>query len=465
MSPGKLPLRTKLGYGVYDLGGNLFFTVTAFVLLNFLTDVVGLAAGLAGTVLMIGRIWDACYDPVIGYLSDRTRTRMGRRRPYILAGAVPLFLAMAAMFTNPSVFAGEGFRPSDHQTALFVWGLVVYIILCTAYSTTNIPYSSLTPELTPDFHERTSLNGFRFAFAILGTLLGAGAALPLVGLFATPDAGFTGLGIIYGVVMLVTSLLTVVAVREQPPEDAPQAGFFDTYLHVFKNRPYMVLLLVYVLHIVAVTVVSGIAIYYFKYVHRDEKLTTPGMLALLVTAMVFVPASVVLSRRVGKKLVYAAGMLLVAVAVMLLFFLGHRVGLAFTYGMLVVTGVGFGFIYVMPYAMVPDAIDHDYAETGLRREGAFYGIWTWALKIGQALAVFCMGWILEAGGYQASATSQPEGALFAIRLCLGPITAVVFVAGALVLRFYPIDEKSHQAIQARIQAVRREPVDGRATAA
>ena len=453
MTAGKLSLRTKLGFGVYDLGGNLFFTITAFALPNFLTDVVGQTALLAGLVLLFARTWDAFYDPVIGYLSDRTRTRLGRRRPYILAGAFPLFLAMAVMFTNPAVFAGEGFSPAENQGALFTWGLVTYIILCTAYSTTNIPYSSLTPELTQDFHERTSLNGFRFSFAILGTLLGAGAWLPLVGVFATRNMGFTALGVIYGAVMLVTALLTVAAVREQPPGEEPPSSFVDTYRHVFKNRPYLVLLLVYVLHIIAVTVVSGIAVYYFKYIHRDEKLTTPGMLVLLATALVFVPVSVVLSRKVGKKPVYAAGMLIVAAAVMLLFFFGHRTGLAFTFGMLVVTGVGFGFTYAMPYAMVPDAIDHDYAETGVRREGAFYGIWTWALKIGQALAGFCMLWMLQAGGYQeGGVVAQPESALFTIRLCLGPITAAVFVASAVVLYFYPIDEKRHAAIQAKIQA-------------
>ena len=170
----KLSIKTKLGYGVCDLGGNLFFTVIAFLLLNYLTDTVGIAAGLAGTIIMIGKIWDAVTDPLAGYLSDRTSSRWGRRRPYIFFGAFPLFIAMIIMFTHP------GFTRPAH---LFIWAVVAYCFLCTAYTLVNIPYNAMTPELTQDFHERTSINGYRFGFAVIGTLLGAGAALPLINAF------------------------------------------------------------------------------------------------------------------------------------------------------------------------------------------------------------------------------------------------------------------------------------------
>ncbi|HUX21965.1 MAG TPA: MFS transporter, partial [Spirochaetia bacterium] len=147
-----LPLRTKLGFGICDLGGNLFFTIVGFYLLYFMTDVVGLAAGLAGTALMIGKIWDAVTDPAVGALSDRTTTRWGRRRPYMFVGAILLFLFMIVMFINPHLAS---------QGALFVWVAIMYCLLNTAYTLVNIPYGALTPELTDDFNERTSLNGYR----------------------------------------------------------------------------------------------------------------------------------------------------------------------------------------------------------------------------------------------------------------------------------------------------------------
>ncbi len=220
MDSGKLPIKTKVGFGVCDLGGNLFFTVIAFLLLNYLTDTLGVSAGLAGIVIMIGKIWDAVTDPVVGYLSDKTRTRWGRRRPYILFGSVPLFIMMILMFTNPHLTG---------QWPLFTWSVVIFCLLCTAYTLVNIPYSALTPELTKDFHERTSLNGYRFGFAVIGTLLGAGAALPLVDLFANKNTGFTVMGTVFGFLMMATALATVIMVRE--PEGGgrvQETGFFKT---------------------------------------------------------------------------------------------------------------------------------------------------------------------------------------------------------------------------------------------
>jgi GPH family glycoside/pentoside/hexuronide:cation symporter len=446
----KLSLWTKMGYGVCDLGGNLFFTATAFVLLNYLTDTVGLAAGLAGTALMVGRLWDAFYDPVIGYVSDRTETRWGRRRPFMFAGALPLMLAMALMFVNPSMLFGEGIRTLNNQIPLFIWVMVVYIVLCTTYSTVNIPYSSMTPELTTDYHERTSLNGYRFGFAVIGTLLGAGAALPIIGIFADKNVGFVAMGIIFGIAMSVTALITVFSVREPKRVRSAKMDFFKTYLAVFRNKPYLFILFAYVLHIVAITSVSGIAIYYFKYIHGAEAKTTIAILILLVTAMFFIPVSVLLSKKVGKKLVYGGGMVWVAAVLIVLFFFGHKQPISFSYIMMFIMGIGFGFTYALPYAIVPDAIEYDYLKTGQRREGAFYGIWTWALKIGQALAVLVMGWVLSLMGYMANEPVQLPSAELGIRLFLGPIPAAIFVAGAIALYFYPINEKRYEEILAEI---------------
>ena len=131
MDGNKLSVIEKLGYGACDFGGNIFFTVTAFVLLNYLTDTVGLAAGLAGIAIMLGRLWDAFYDPLMGFISDRINTKMGRRRPYMVGSAFPLFLSMVVMFTNPKIIFGNGIS----QTGLFLCALIPYTILCTAYST------------------------------------------------------------------------------------------------------------------------------------------------------------------------------------------------------------------------------------------------------------------------------------------------------------------------------------------
>ena len=160
-SGSKLPLSVKLGFGIGDLGGNLFFTAMGFYSLIYLTDTVGLAASLAGIAILIGKFWDAVTDPMMGYISDRTRSRWGRRRPYLIFGALPLLLSMWYFFSAPNY--------TNAQTTGFLWATLALCLLNTAYTVVNIPYGSLTPEITKDYQERTSLNGFRFSFAVIGT--------------------------------------------------------------------------------------------------------------------------------------------------------------------------------------------------------------------------------------------------------------------------------------------------------
>jgi GPH family glycoside/pentoside/hexuronide:cation symporter len=447
MGEGKLSIGTKLGYGVCDMGANIFATSTAFILLNYLTDTVGLAAALAGIALMIGRIWDAFYDPVIGYISDRTVTKMGRRRPFILGGAIPLFIAMIVMFTNPALIVGSGIS----QATLFIYAMVVYVILCTAYSTVSIPYTSLAPELTTDYHERTSLNGYRSGFAVVGTFVAAGLALPIVAIAPDKSMGFVLMGLIFGGVMLAAALTTVFTIKEPAKlKPAKTTGFVKTYTGVFKNSPYRIILVTYIFNVVAITIASAIVIYYFKYVLLSESTTTLAMLLFIGGAMLFIPVSVLLSKKVGKKLSYGTGFIIMAVMLMALFFFGHTQGMTFTLVLMFFTGAGFGFTYAMPFTIVADSIEYDYLRTGERREGAFFGVWTWGFKIGQALAIFLMGVTLEAMGYIANVTPQPESAQLAIRLFLGPISASIFIIAAVCLYFYPITEKRYKEILGEI---------------
>lgn len=197
--------KIKIGFGIGDLGGNLFFTVIGFYLLYFLTDIVHLSAALAGTVLMIGKIWDAVTDPVTGYISDRTRSRRGRRRPYMFVGAIISFFGMGLMFTRPTF---------SSQLPLFAYLTFLYCLLNTAYTLVNIPYAALLPELTDDYHQRTILTGYRMSFAVVGTFVGAGAVMPLVNLFAPVELGWTVMGYIMGAVMLLSTLITIWTIKE-----------------------------------------------------------------------------------------------------------------------------------------------------------------------------------------------------------------------------------------------------------
>jgi len=442
MEQKKLKLGTRIVFGAADLGGNLFFTAMGFWTLNYLTDTVGLSAAAAGGAVMVGKLWDAVTDPMMGFISDRTRTRWGRRRPYLLFGAVPLALTMWFFFTNPHI---------GSQAWLTIWAAIALCALNTAYTVVNIPYSSLTPELTKDYHERSSLNGFRFGFAVIGTILGAGAVLPLVGIFgADRSSGFSFMGAILGFLMAASTLVTFFSVHEpdHSHEPKPTEKFFPTFLAVFRNKPYVILLLTYALNLTALNFVQGILVYYFKYIYRDEALTTLAMILLLVTAMVCIPVSVKVSKRIGKKRTYQICFAILASACLVIYFLGHRLGSGFFLAMMVYAGIGIGFGYVAPWAMVPDTIEFDAVRTGNRKEGAFYGMWTFTSKVGTSLAIALTGLILGAAGYAANLPEQGASALAAIRLIIGPIPAIVFVAATILIERYPIDEKTYQKFMA-----------------
>lgn len=441
MSDGKMSFGAKAGFGIGDLGGNLFFTAMGILALNYLTDVVGLLPAAAGMALMISKLWDAVTDPAMGYLSDRTRSPWGRRRPYLLFGALPLALTVWFFFTNPELSSG---------TLLTVWAVLALCAVNTGFTVVNIPYSALTPELTKDYNERTSLNGFRFSFAIVGTIIGGVLIQPFAQSFTNRSDGFSAAGAVMGAVILVSTLITFFAVREtgHAEKEIPHENIFRTYLSVFRNRAYLILLFAYALNLLAITFLQSIVTYYFKYVYMDESKTPIAMGAFLLVAMLFIPLSVPLAKRIGKHRTYQLGFIFLGTACLLIYFLGHVIGQEFFFGVMGVAGIGLGLAFVAPWAMVPDTIEWDARKTGNRKEGAYYGTWTLIAKSGQALSLGLSGLILGVSGYLANAAEQSTEAILAIRLIIGPIPALIFFGATLLMAFYPINEKVYNEMMA-----------------
>ncbi|MDR2477575.1 MAG: glycoside-pentoside-hexuronide (GPH):cation symporter [Treponema sp.] len=439
----RLSVKQKLGFGIFDLGGNMFFTLMGFWSLKYLTDIVGVAAAWAGIAVMAGKVWDAVTDPVMGFISDRTLTRWGRRRPYLLAGAVPMMFAMWLFFSAPNI---------DKPVLLVLWVSLALMLLNTVSTVINIPYSSLTPELTGDYHERSSLNGYRFGCAVFGTILGAAAVQPIVDFFAGIGPGnirfgWSMMGLSLGAVMTLVTLLTFFGVREKrhSAKDLPTKGFFATYRQVFSNRPYVILLLTYSLNIMGITFLQSILAYYTEYVYKRPDITPLAMMILLLTAMVCIPLSVMVSKRIGKKRTYQICFAVIASACMVIFLLGQRLGPNFFLIFMVYAGIGVGFGYVAPFAMVPDTVEYDAAKTGERKEGAYYGIWTFISKLGTSFSVFLSGLLLSIGGYVANA-EQGGKAIFAITLLIGPVPALTLLGAMILIEKYTLDEKAYQEL-------------------
>ena len=441
----KLPAKVKIGYAAGELSSALFYTVSTVLLMIFLTDNVGLSAALAGMALMIGKLWDAIVDPVIGYLSDRTRSRMGRRRPWLLFGAVPFGISFALMFRNPGL---------SSQGAVFVWALLSYMVLCTTYPCTNIPYNAILPELTRDFDERTSVNGYRTIFSVSGTLIGAGAAVPLIGLFSNKDAGYFGMSTVFAVLIVISFLPPFLTVKEPPlPVKVPGRNIFSSYGNALRNRPFVLILTAWMLNTIGVTVVLATIIYYFKYVYMNEKLITPVLVTFLASAVPVVPVMIRLSERIGKHITYIIGMSIAAVSVVVFSFVGGRVEIWATYAIMVFAGIGFSAHYVIPWSIVPDTVEYDYSKYGVRREGVFYALWIFVARIGSALAGLIVGGMLALFGYVPNLIPHPALSQLGIKLLVGPVAALFFISANIALWFYPIDRKRYGEIRAKISVM------------
>ncbi len=450
METNKLTWRTKFGFGIGDVGGNGVFTIMAFWVQPYLIETIGLLPALAGTAVLIAKIWDAVIDPIIGPLSDRTRTRLGRRRPFLLFGGIFAFVAMIIMFFNPHL------NTSTQQIALFVWGVLMYCILCTAYSLFNIPYAALTPDLTDDYHQQTDLNTIRMFCAGLGTLMGI-AFLPVVGLF-TPQAaapgmfadksqGYLAAGVIFGFLIMAFTLITFFTVREKPAEEKPAAKLKDliaSYARVLKNKPYRIVLLTYAVNLIGITIISSNMQLYFKYIFNQEEMSFIALAALVVVNIVFIPIWNPVIKRIGKNTAYAGGLFLITAVTIVVFFLAPVLGVVFMLVMMGIAGIGLAATYSAPYAMIPDTIQYEQLKSGKREEGSYYGLWTFFSQIGQALAGFIGGFVLQIMLFKNNTPVQAPEAITGIRLLLGPIPAVFLVIAGVLILFYPISEKFYR---------------------
>ena len=443
MNDQKLTLKAKLGFGVCDLGGNLFFTIVGFFLLNYLTDNLKMIPLLAGIAFGIGKFWDALADITIGYLSDRTRSRWGRRRPYIFAGGILLFFTMILMFTNMHI---------ADQALLFLWVVLAGCLMFTSYALVNIPYGALTPDLTKDYNEVTVLNGYRMVFAVVGTLTGAVLTYIILSLFKNPDTGWTITAAIMGFVMMGSSLATFFTVKERIIEyDGKQKNIIKTYFDVLKNTAFVKALVTWTLHITGVTVIQASVKYYFKYIYMREDMFPVALLCLLLSVIIFIPVWVVISKKAGKKFCYNTGMLIFASSILMFFILGEPLGIYFAFAVMCLSGVGFATQYVMPYALVPDIIEYNYSLTGERNEGAFYGLWTFLSKVGQAAALIISGFVLSVTGYNADNAVQSGLSRWGIKLLCGPVPVVFFISGVVVLLFYPINRPFYENVLEKIR--------------
>ena len=286
---------------------------------------------------------------------------------------------------------------------------------------------------------------------MIGTLLGAGAALPLMALFAARTAGYVGMSAIFGFLAALTLLVTFFTTREPAVVEQPKGeSILNSLKDVFTNKPYVFLLIAWFTNSTAVAIMESMLIYYYKYIFQAEGSVTLAMITLLVVTIATIPFWVWFARKVSKKTAYIIGMTLTLLAVVLFGFTADRLGQNLALIYMVLAGFGFSSHFVLPWSMAPDTIEYGYARSGVRREGVYYSVWTFMIALGGAFAGFLVGQSLGLFGYVPDAV-QSATSILGIRLLIGPLPAVLILLGNLALVFYPLNQKRYEEMQAAIK--------------
>jgi GPH family glycoside/pentoside/hexuronide:cation symporter len=446
--PERVPVLKKLAYAAPAFALAVVGIPVYVYLPKFYTDVVGIEITALGAILASVRIFDAVTDPPMGYISDRTVSRFGRRRPYIAAGAVFVALFIYLLF-NPL-----------QASPLFetVWfGICVYGLFFF-WTVVTVPYESLGPEITFDYNERNALFGLRDGLLIAGTM--AAAASPALvqaafGLAADAEGERTKffiIALIYAPLVIGSAWWCVWAIHERPLPETSAAGVWKGIRLVIRNRPFLILITAYTISAIGNNLPATLILFYVQYVlespHADFFL-----LLYFMTGILFLPGWVVLARRIGKKRAWLLSIAVNTGAFTGVFFLGP--GDASIYGVLVfLSGIGLGATLALPSSIQADVIDYDELLTGERREGRYIGLWSVAKKLAAAVGVGAGLSILGLAGYVPNA-QQPEEVRLALRVLYALVPSVCNLAALAIASAYPVSGAVHQRILDGIERRKR----------
>jgi glycoside/pentoside/hexuronide:cation symporter, GPH family len=437
----KLSFWTKAAYAIGELGSSAGpGTIVPFWYLYFLTEVAGLEPALAGLSLLLGKAWDAVNDPLVGMLSDRTRTRWGRRRPFLLFGALPFGATFALLWIVP---------PIESQILLCLYYALIYVVFDTAFTLIACPYQALTPELTLDHDERTSVLTYRAAVSILAGLLAA----VLLGQVIFPSfpgeerEAFRAVGIVCGALFVVPVLIAFFSTRERKEFQAEAAPSpLEGLRYVLRNTEWRYTLSMSLLSWVPVDIASAVFPFFLVYwIGMNEGDASMVLGVILASSTLFLPLVLWLSRRVEKKSAFIIATASWAV-VMLAVLLVPQGAVTHAYVIAALTGFGVSSAHLLPNAMGTDVLEVDELMSGKRQEGIYAGFTVFVRKLSTALVLALIGPVLSWSGYIRGADVQSASALTAIRMLIAVLPAIILVSACIVAWRYPLTRQRHMEI-------------------
>ncbi len=457
----KLPVTEKVGYALGDTAANFIFQTMVMFQLVFYTDTFGITAAAAGTLLLVVRFWDAIFDPMMGVIADKTNTRWGKFRPWILWTAVPFGIMGFLTFMTPD------FSPSGK----LVYAYVTYILLMTVYSANNLPYSALSGVMTGDLAERTSLSQYRFVFAMIAQMIIQGLALPLVVYFGHGNnaVGYKYTMAIFSSLAVVLFLITFATTKERilPPKEQ-KAKVSEHFADLSRNGPWLAMFALTLVLFITLAMRGSDVLYYFKYyVNPDavaatvaglppalKKLlgsTDAATLAFSLFNVLGTTATIIgiffsksLATRFGKRNVFIAGLLGTAVFC-LPFLVLPPAGIGLMFASEIVRQFVYGFTIPLLWAMMADVADFSEWKNHRRATGIVFAAIVFALKAGLGFGGAITGWVLSVYGYVPNVPQTPH-ALDGIRLTMSIFPAVTFAICAGILFFYSINREAEVRI-------------------
>ncbi len=443
----KLTSSERMAYGAADFGVNLYFISVMSYLSFFYTDVFGLTPTDAALVVLVARWVDAVTDPIMGAIAERTRSRWGRMRPYLLFGSPVFGLTAIAMFTTPELTYG----------GKLAWAYVTYTLFGLLYTVVTVPYASLTASLTNDSHERTVLSTVRMAFAFTGGLLVSVFMLPLVGLADSPTDGFRNT--MAGFALLATVLMwwTFAGTRERvAPASATRLGLSGSFRAVFTNPPLAIVIGIFVLSMLAFTLRQSMGPYFFLYnVGRPDLI--PWYFGITIGVMIPTLALVPpLSARFGKAGAVTVGAIVSLVGSVALYLTPtDQIVLLFVFASIM--AIGATPVAVLGWAMIPDTVDYAEWRTGVRADGSVFATASFCQKLGKMIAGAGLLGVLAAVGYVAGAEqSETTQRAIARLISVGPgacMLALIFFAW-----LYPLSARRHAEIVGELESGKRPAV-------
>lgn len=443
--PSRLALSIRIGWGFGAVGSTIFLFSKSLIL-RFMTDYLGVAAAAAGFLFAISKVYDAATDPLMGVISDRTASRWGRRRPYLLAGAVLCASTFVLLFTVPDI--------QSPQTMLIYMGLLL-ILFSTAYTLFNVAHVAMPVEMTTSFQERSELFAYRAGAIGLGSILGGFIGPLIIAAYGGGRTGHEVMSWVLGAMVFVAMTGCFWMTRKapfRPKQTAISYSLADQLSSAAGNKPYVVLMIVKVFLLVTATMNSGTAAYFTsKVLGLSDRWLGIYFLCYGLALLLSQPVWLRVVRTYGKKRTYIV-MALVYAAVALSWTLSGP-DEHFSFFILRALAIGWttGAVMLATQSMLPDTIEYDYRRTGLTREGLFTGLYTTVEKLGAAGGIAITGVVLGMMGYVASGGQvvvQPASAITGIYLCFGVIPAVLITTSCLFVGMYDLDE-------AKLNATRR----------